>query len=116
MKLFSPLENVRDLPTLLKDRRLKEGADPAAFQEILQQYNQEFAKERVFVRMRNAFSQDVLSPEKYEPLWNEIPRKRTLFQHDICGRHRICDERKEELYHQLEQMTEEVPKTAEQKE
>lgn len=107
---------MRDLPTLLKDRRLKEGADPAAFQEILQQYNQEFAKERVFVRMRNAFSQDVLSPEKYEPLWNEIPRKRTLFQHDICGRHRICDERKEELYHQLEQMTEEVPKTAEQKE
>lgn len=104
---------LRDLPTMLKDRRLKEGVDPSAFADTLQKYNQEFARERVLVRMRNAFSQDVLSPEKFEPLWNEVPNKRTLFQHDICGRHRICDERKEELYHQLEQMTEQIPKTAE---
>ncbi len=105
---------MRDMAALLEGKRLKEGVSPEKFQETLEKYNQEFAKERILYKMREAYSGDVDSPEEHDPLWNHVPSRRMFFQFDICIRHRSCDEQKEALYYQLENMVETLSKTAEE--
>lgn len=116
MQTFKEQERfqMRDVPTLLKGRHLKEGVSKEEFQELLEKYNQEFARERVLYKLREAYSGDVDNPEQHDPLWNHIPNRRMFFQFDICLRHRSSDEQKEALYYQLENMLEKDAKTTEE--
>ncbi len=107
---------MRDVAALLEGGRLKDGVSPEEFQETLEKYNQEFARERILYHMREAYSGDVDNPEKHDPLWNQIPNRRMFFQFDICLRHRSSDEQKEALYYQLENMVEKTAKTEEKQE
>ena len=88
----------------LEKRKLKEGADPAEFHQLLSEYNREYARFKVLKRIVDSGETD--DKREGEPLWSAVRHKRGFFQFDAYNRLCTCHERWNAVLEHMKDMTE----------